>query len=203
MQPKKISKKLVIGITGSFGSGKSTVARYFLPYGFQVIDADKVAHSLLKAGTQTYKQVRRIFSQDVLIKGKQLNRKKIGEIVFKNKRLRHKLNQVIHPQVIRIIKNKIKASRAKAIILDVPLLIESGMQKSVDKVVVVKIKPREQIKRLEKKFSFCEADIVCRIKAQMPLSDKVRMADFVIDNSGSLKETRKQVGKLRRLLWKN
>ncbi|MDD4900306.1 MAG: dephospho-CoA kinase [Candidatus Omnitrophica bacterium] len=196
MLQKKIAKKTIVGLTGSFGSGKSTAARYFKAHGCTVIDADKIAHSLLKPGTSTCRKVKKLFSGS-------LSRKNIGALVFKNRKLLTELNRIIHPRVIRMIKDKIRTARPGLVILDVPLLIESGMYKNVDKVIVVKINRKEQIKRMKKKFSFSEAEVLNRIKAQLPLSDKVRIADFVIDNSGSLQETKKQVEKIRRQLWKN
>ena len=193
---RKKSKKIIIGITGSFGSGKSTVAKCLKERGCLVIDADKIAHSLLKAGTPAYAKLRKIFPGS-------FSRKKIGARAFKDKKLLQELNRIIHPQVIRIIREKTDSTKAKKIILDVPLLIEAGMHKNVDKVIVVKINRKEQIRRMKKKFFFSKAEILSRIKAQLPLSDKVRIADFVIDNSGSLQETKKQVENIRRQLWKN
>jgi len=202
MAPKR-KKKIIIGLTGSFGSGKSTVAKYFRSYGAEVIDADKIAHSLLNPGTKIYRQIRRIFGSKVFTRGQRIDRKKIATIVFKDKKRLKKLNQIIHPQVIRMIKQQIRLSKAKAVILDVPLLIESGLGRIVDKIIVVKITRKQQLKRIKKKFSLSEADILKRIKMQLPLSRNVRMADFVIDNSSTHKETIKQAGKIRRLLWKN
>ena len=200
---RKQKKKKIIGITGSFGSGKTSVAKYFSSYGAKIIDADKIVHSLLNPGTKVYRQIKHIFGSGVFTRSQRIDRKKIAAIVFEDRKCLKKLNQIIHPQVIRLIKNEIRLSKARVVILDVPLLIESGLGRIVDKIIVVKITRKQQLKRIKKKFSLSEADILKRIKMQLPLSRKVRMADFVIDNSGTFKETRKQAGKLRRLLWKN
>ncbi len=200
---RKQKKKKIIGVTGSFGSGKTSVAEYFGSYGAKVIDADKIAHSLLNPGTKVYRQIKHIFGSGVFAKNQRVDRKKIAAIVFKDRKCLKKLNQIIHPQVIRLIKNEIRLSKARVVILDVPLLIESGLGRIVDKIIVVKITRKQQLKRIKKKFSLSEADILKRIKMQLPLSRKVRMADFVIDNSSTHKETIKQAGKIRRLLWKN
>jgi dephospho-CoA kinase len=109
----------------------------------------------------------------------------------------------VYPQIIRIIKEKIKASKSQNIILDAPLLIEAGLEGLADKLLVVTISREEQLKRLLRKTNLKKADILKRIRAQYPLSRKVRMADFIIDNSGRLKETKEQVNKIRRLLWKS
>ena len=139
----------------------------------------------------------------ILRKNKLINRNKLGGIVFNDKRLLRRLNNAIHPQVIGIIRKRVRNSRSKVIILDVPLLVESGLTKFIDKLVVVKIDRARQIKRIQGKTSLTRADIIKRIKSQMPLSRKVRLAHFVIDNSGTIKQTRKQAEQIRRILWKN
>ena len=196
-------KRLVLGLTGSFGSGKTTVAKYFRTYGARIVDAYRIAHAVLGPGKPAYKKIVRIFGERILKKNKSIDRKRLAKIVFRNNNLLHKLNCVVHPEVIKAIKARISALESGIIVLDAPLLIEAGLNKIVDKLIVVSIDRKEQLARLEKKLYLGKRDILERIKAQIPLSDKVRMADFVIDNSLRLEETRKQVIKIRRLLWKN
>ncbi len=193
----------LVGITGSFGSGKTTVAGIFRSYGAEIIDADRIAHSCIADGTQAYKRICKAFGKDILKKNRTIDRVKLAGIVFAHKGLLKKLNKIIHPEVIRVIRNKIKKSRAKIIVLDAPLLLEAGLRRMVDKLIVVKIKRAEQLERIQRKFSFSREDILKRIKHQMPLQLKVRLADFVIDNSGTIEETKKQIEEIRRLLWKN
>ena len=194
MQRQRHNKeKVVLGITGSFGSGKTTVARIFQSFGAKIIDADRIAHRVIKPGRPIYKKIINIFGKDVLNKNRTINRHRLAKIVFNNKNLLKRLNKIIHPQVIRIIKTKIKTTRAKVIVLDAPLLIEARLKNLVDKLIVVKIDRAKQIERLIKKTSLSKKDTLKRIRHQMPLADKVRLADFVIDNSGSIGRTKKQV----------
>lgn len=196
-------KRIILGLTGSFGSGKTTVARMFQSSGCNIIDADRIAHGLVKPENKIYKKIIDVFGKDILNKDGSLNRNKLAKIVFNNERPLKVLNKIIHPEVIRVIKNRIRASRAKVIVLDAPLLIETGLKKSVDKLIVVKINRKRQIERLIKKTSLSKTDILRRIKYQLPLQDKVRLADFVIDNSGTIGKTKRQVEQIRRQLWKN
>jgi dephospho-CoA kinase len=196
-------QKLVIGLTGSFGSGKTTVAGMFRAARAQVIDADKIAHGLLKPGAPTYARIVRAFGTRILRKNKEIDRSALARVVFGNKVLLRRLDGIIHPEVIRRIRKEIKESRRKVIVLDVPLLIEAGVAKLTDAVVVVCASRRAQLKRLTKKTGLSRTDILRRIKAQMSLANKVRMADFVIDNNGSINQTKKQVYAIRRKLWKS
>jgi len=193
MKRQGTSKRLILGLTGSFGSGKSTVARIFKSLGATVIDADRIAHQIIRPGSQIYKKIINIFGKDILKKNKAIDRDKLAQIVFNNKNLLKKLNQIMHPQIIRIIKDEIKTSKSKLIILDAPLLIEAGLNNLVDKLIVVRLDTRQQIKRLLGKLSLKKSEILKRLNVQIPLEDKVRLADFVIDNSGTMGETEQQV----------
>jgi len=195
---KRNKERIILGITGSFGSGKTIVAREFHSFGAKVINADKIAHKIVEPGTQIYKKTINVFGGVILKKNETINRDKLAKIVFNNKNSLNILNRIIHPEVIRIIKNQIKISPSKIIVLDAPLLIEAGLRKIVDKIVVVKISRKKQIQRIIKKTSLSKTDILKRIRHQMPLLDKIRLADFVIDNNGSIQETKKQV----KNIWK-
>ena len=203
MPKLKQSKKLVIGLTGSFGSGKSTVAGMFKKSGSTVIDADKLAQTSISPGNPAYRKIKSIFGAGVLSGKRQVDRARLARAVFNNKNLLLRLNRIIHPEVIRIILRKIKAARPGMVILDAPLLIEAGLRNIVDKLIVVRASRNNQIKRIQRKFPIKKADILKRIKCQLSQKEKVRLADFVIDNDGSINETRKQVAELRRRLWKN
>lgn len=207
----RFKKRIILGLTGSFGSGKTTVAKIFRTSGAEVIDADRIAHRLMRPDTAAYKRLINTFGKSILKKNKGIDRNKLGEIVFDDKNLLVRLNRIVHPAVIRIIKNRIATSSKRVIVLDAPLLIEAGLRGLVDKLIVVKIDRKEQTERILRKYKKAGAktaltrkDIVKRINAQMSLSDKVRMADFVIDNSGTIEKTKKQVGQIiRRRLWKD
>lgn len=204
MKGQKIKpNKITLGITGGFGTGKTTVANCFKNFGAKIIDADKIARRLTRPGSKVYKRIISIFGVTVLKKNKFINREKLSQIVFNSNNLLERLNQAVHPEVIKVIKKQIKGSAKKIIILDVPLLFEAGLQYLVDKTIVVRANKDEQLKRLVIRTSLSRENILKRINAQMRLSDKIRQADFVIDNNGTIEKTKKQVERLRRVLWKN
>ena len=179
---------MVIGITGSFGSGKTTVAKMFARFGAYTIEADKVYHSLIKPGNPCYKKIVQHFGKGVLKKNQEIDTKKFGRIVFKEKSKLKLLNRLVQPEIIRKIQEIIKDFR-KLIVVDAALLIESGFYKKVDKIIVVKNKISVQVKRLKQVKGLTEKDIIRRIRMQMPLKKKLAFADFIIDNSGSKKDT--------------
>lgn len=185
-------KKFILGVTGSFGSGKTTVAGMLKGCGVKVIDADRIAHELIKPASPVYKKVIKAFGT--------AKRHKLAALVFNNKNLLRKLNNIIHPAVIRRIKRQIIDAPGEAIVLDAPLLIEAGLVKLIDKLIVVKLSRKEQIKRLIKKTGLNKKDLTKRIDAQIPLKYKVILADFIIDNSGTVKGTRRQVGEICKIL---
>ncbi len=188
-------KPFVIGITGGIGTGKSTVARMLAPRGIPVVDADALAHAALRPHTAGYRAARKAFGT--------VDRRALAKLVFENTAARRRLERIVHPAVIKAIRERVASCRAPAIIVDVPLLIEAGMQRMADAVVVVTAPRAVQIERLARRSKLMRAAILRRIRAQMPLSEKVRLADFVIDNSRSLQYTRNQVVALRRKLWKS
>ncbi len=202
MQRQK-GKKIILGLTGSFGSGKTTVARILRSYGALILDADKIAHQCIGRGGSAYKKILSVFGDRILGKDKRIDRRRLAAIVFSDKGLLKKLNKIIHPQVTGIIKENIKRSKKRVIVIDAPLLIESGLHRIADKLIVVKINRAEQLKRIQKKFSLSKSHILKRIKAQIPLPCKVRMADFVIDNNATIRRTKEELDKIRRRLWKS
>ncbi len=196
-------KRIILGLTGSFGSGKSTVARIFRSFGAKIIDADKIAHTVIKPRTKVYEKIINNFGKDILKRNKTIDRDKLSKIVFSNKHLVKELNSIVHPEVIRVIKQKIKTSSKRVIVLDAPLLIEAGLGKIVDKLIVVTVTKEKRIDRICKKTNLSRPDILKRIEAQISLRNKIRLADFVIDNSGTVENTKKQIQVIRRLLWRN
>ena len=196
MQKQKKDKKLIIGVTGIFGSGKSTVSGILKSHGLKIIDADKIAHRYLLPQAKTYKKIVDFFGRGILKATNEIDRHKLGKLVFANHRLLKKLNSIMHPKIIREIKTGIKNSKAGLIVLDAPLLLEAGLKKMVDDLIVVIIDRDELIRRLIKKTSLKRSEILKRIKSQVSQSGKSRFADFIIDNSGTVSETRKQVKKV-------
>jgi dephospho-CoA kinase len=202
-EPKQKKSKIIIGLTGSFGSGKSTVAKIFKAYGAKIIDADKIAHKAIRPHSQIYQKIIKAFGKDILKRDKVIDRRKLADKVFNNKKSLRKLSQIVHPEVIRVIKKEMKDALQKVVVLDAPLLIETGLARMVDKLIVVKINRKEQIKRMQRKFHLKRMDILRRVRSQIPLSYKLHMADFIIDNNGTIEMTKKQVGQIRRLLWRS
>lgn len=187
----------IIGLTGGFGTGKSFVASSFKKLGAKIIDADKLAHRTLKKGSAAYKRIIATFGRPVLGANGSINRKALAGIVFDNKKNLAKLNQIIHPEVIGKIRGRIKSARkSEILIIDAPLLCETGLSDLTDVLVVVRASRKNQIERCMKKFSIKEEDIVKRMACQIPLKEKVGIADYVIDNNGTRKETEKQVKKI-------
>ncbi|MBI4707056.1 MAG: dephospho-CoA kinase [Candidatus Omnitrophica bacterium] len=199
----KKQNKIILGLTGGLGSGKTTVARIFKSLGAQVIDADKLAHACLKKGSNVYQKIISVFGTRILLSNSNIDRKKLGSIVFNNCKMLRKLNSIIHPEVIRMMTDDISSSRARVVVLDVPLLIEAGLEKIADKIVVVNASRANQVERVFRKSKIKREEILKRIRCQMPLSKKAKLADFVIDNNGGLKETRRQVKQIWRRMWKS
>lgn len=193
-----MSKKLIVGITGGLGTGKSTVTGIFRKLGAAVISADRIAHDLILPEGPAYKKVVSLFGVKILKKDKRIDRKKLAQIVFNDKRKLMLLNSVIHPKVIKRIKEIIKKDRTskKVYIIDAPLLIEAGALNMIDRLIVVATDRNTQIKRCIKNFGLKRSDILKRIRCQMPLAKKRRLADFIIDNNRPLNSTKKMVEKI-------
>jgi len=202
--PKLKFKKLVIGVTGSLGSGKTTVSGMLGCLGGKIVDADKIAHEIIKPYKKIYKKIVRVFGREVLKKDGSVDRRKLGQIVFKSSSALGTLNKIMHPEIIRLIKEDIQLTKKKIIVLDAPLLVEAGLLNFVDYLIVVRAKKDAQLERVSKKSGIKKSEIIRRMKAQYPISAKVRLADFIIDNSRTLENTKKQVKEIwRKIKWKN
>ena len=190
---------LVLGVTGGIGSGKSTVARLFGKLGARVLDADELAHEVMKPGKLAARKIVDAFGEDILNPDDSIHRKKLADRVFNDPEALADLEAIVHPRVIRVIREKMKRlrrnRRVHVVILDVPLLFESGSEKLADHVVVVNTPPELARARLRGR-GMSEEEITRRSAAQMDPSAKVALADFVIDNSGGLDKTRRQVSEL-------
>jgi dephospho-CoA kinase len=184
---------MIIGITGSFGSGKTTVAKMFAKLGAYVIDADRVYHSLIKPGRSCYKRIVRHFGKGILGISGHIDREKLSKSVFKEKSKLKLLNRLVHPEITKEIRRAIKSRKEKVIIVDAALLLESGFYKEVDKVILVANKKKEQVKRIRNKRGLSSAKTLGRIQMQMPFKKSRAFADFIIDNSGTKTQTLRQV----------
>ncbi|HEX3015431.1 MAG TPA: dephospho-CoA kinase [Desulfobacteria bacterium] len=187
----------VVGLTGGIASGKSTVARILQEQGAAIIDADKLTKELQQPHTPVWDEIVRRFGSGVLLNDDTLNRKKLAEIVFKDKNALTDLENIVHPRVIdrvqeRIVKLELPGQSTVAVI-DAPLLIEAKMTGLVDEVWVVSVPEETQVKRLIARDALTAEQAAARIRSQMSLADKLRYADRVIDSSGTIEETRQRV----------
>lgn len=189
----------VIGLTGGLASGKTTVARMFGDLGAQIIDADKIAHRQLRKGSLCYNRIIRLLGREILVSGK-IDRRKVASRVFNNHQLLQKLERIVHPVVrktiIHLIEVNNRRRRKRIIVLDVPLLYETKLDKLVDVTIVVQASRAAQLQRAVNGLHITKADAQRRLKAQMPLQKKIRMADILIDNNKTLTITQKQVKRI-------
>jgi len=186
---------LIIGLTGGIATGKSIVTKMFLDQKIPVVETDIISRDLLKVGTVAYKEVISIFSEDVLLTNKEINRKKLGSIVFSNFRKRAQLNDVIHPRVKTIVLNEISKHKelgTKILVIDVPLLFETDFIELVDKTIVVYAPYDRQKERLIERDNINGDYAELKIHSQMDLEEKVKKADYVIDNSSSILITKNE-----------
>jgi len=189
---------MIIGITGSFGSGKTTVAKMFARLGAYAIDADEVYHSLIRRKEGCYKKIVKCFGKDVLDASGRIDRKKLGKIVFKDRAKLKLLNSITHPEIVKEIKRIARSKKSEFIIVDAPLLIESGFYKEVDRIILVANRKEDQVKRKRESAGLPAKETLKRIRMQMSFKKKLAFADFIIDNSGSRLSTLTQV----REIWK-
>lgn len=179
---------LILGLTGGIASGKSLVARTWRDCGAHLIDADKIVHDLLEPGGQIWQEVIGHFGSAIQLSGGAIDRRRLGEIVFRDDREREWLNQCTHPRVFEAYQTQIRhiAERQPeaVVVLDAALLIETGYHKRMDKVIVVYAREEQQVERLMARDSLSREQALARIKSQMPLDEKRTYADIVIDNTG-------------------
>lgn len=187
---------LVIGLTGGIASGKSTVANMLIDKGITVIDADIIAKQAVEKGMPAYRQIIDEFGEDILLENGDIDRRKLGAMVFTNEQKRLTLNSIVHPAVREeMLKRRDEsiANQETFVVLDIPLLFESKLESLVDKIIVVSVTKELQLERLIKRNQLTEEEALSRIRSQMPLEEKVSRADNVIDNSGTLEETKQQL----------
>ena len=190
---------LIVGLTGGIATGKSTVTNMFLGIDIPVIETDKIAKEMLMKGTEGYEEVVTAFTKSILLTNNEINRKKLALIVFGNPQRRKKLNEIVHPRVKSIVKTEIQKHKelgTKIIVLDVPLLFETDFIGLVDKTMVVYTTFKKQKERLMERERIDKDYAELKISAQMPLNRKVDLADYVIDNSESILETKKAFNRI-------
>jgi dephospho-CoA kinase len=188
---------LNVGLTGGIASGKSTVAAMLVKKGAFHIDFDILAHEVEKPDMPAWRSIIDAFGPEIRNEDGTINRIKLGAIVFADQKKMAQLNAIVHPAVFMAWRRQleeIEKEKTDAIVLsDVPLLIEAGMKQMVDVVLLVYISPEEQLRRLIVRNGYTREDALSRLSAQMPIQDKLALADLIVNNEGSRKETQKQV----------
>ena len=201
----------IVGITGGIACGKTTVSDLLAEKGAIPINADEIGHQLLKADSPVINELIKTFGQDILEKSGDVSRKKLGAIVFKDKAARERLNNILHPLIIERSRGQARQLVTEdptcVVLLDAPLLIEAGAYDTVDLIVVVTASPEVQLRRtLERSVAqgrpLTETEVQARIDSQMPVSEKIKYADVVIENEGTLEELHKHVDELWERLQK-
>ncbi len=195
---------LQVGLTGNIASGKSHVSSVFAELGAQIIDADIIAHELFAPGTATYAKVVQAFGSPILLPDGTIDRKSLGNIVFHQPEQRLRLNALVHPDVVAEVLRRTFALAKQGfdgiVIVDAALMVESGFYRSQDCLVVVFCDPTLQLARVMNRCGISEDEARLRIEAQMPAAEKIRLADYTIDTSGTYSSTREQIEKINRAL---
>lgn len=189
----------VLGLTGGIASGKSSISAMLKEMGFPIVDADEIARRVVEKGSPVLERIKEEFGEGVLNADGTLNRKALGQLVFNSSKKLELLNSITHPAIIEEIRRDIDALSAKGerlCVLDVPLLIESGINNMADAVLLVYVDEKTQLYRLMNRDHIPEELALKKISSQMSYNEKKKYADYIIDNSGSLDCTRAQLEKI-------
>ena len=191
-----------IGLTGGIGSGKSTVARLFQERGAYIIDIDAIAHLVEKPGGMVWNRIVESFGRKILNKDNTIDREVLGGIVFRDYQKLEKLNSIVHPAILDEWRRRLGDIGSKdenaVVISDIPLLIEVGWHRAVDMMILVYTSPDVQAERIMERNGYSYEETEDRLRSQMPVDEKIPFADFVINNEGTLEETKTIVD----MVWK-
>lgn len=195
---------IVVGLTGGLATGKSTAARLFHRCGAVVLDADDLARRAIEPGRPAWREIVRAFGKGVLLPDRTVDRAALGRLVFADRTGLKRLNAIVHPRVAREQARLTKAAAARdaaaVVVYDVPLLFEAGVDKRMDKIIVVAADRRTQLDRLLRRNGFTRTEALRRIRAQMPLRRKIRRADYVLDGTLPAGRLRREVAAIYRQL---
>lgn len=186
----------VLGLTGGIASGKSAVSQYFKEKNIPVIDADEIAKEVVKPRTPGLAKIVAHFGSSILTDERVLDRKKLGNIIFNDEDKRQQLNDIIHGEIeqrIDKLLNELKSSNHSLIVIDVPLLFEANYESKCDEIMTVFVSQPTQLKRLMLRDSLSEKDALTRVNSQMSIIDKALNSDVIIDNEGTIENTKLQV----------
>lgn len=188
---------LHVGLTGNIGSGKSTASAMFAEFGAHIMDADKIVHRLLMPGSKVYDAVKSAFGAECLNSDGTIDRRRLGKIIFENPEKRNLLNTLIHPAVRTEILGRLVTLEQEVgsgvAIVDAALMVETGFYRLFEKIIVVACDPALQLSRVMARDGLSEAEARARIASQMPMAEKMKVAHYRIDTSGTRRETRNQV----------
>jgi dephospho-CoA kinase len=191
---------IIVGLTGGIASGKTTVAAIFRCQGARIIDADLIARQVVAQGEPSWRAIRDLFGAAVLNADGTINRQLLANWVFKNPRLRHELEKIVHPWVRSRMENQLDSIRQTdpraVVVQDIPLLFESGMTRGLAEIIVVYAPVALQLQRLVRRDGIGIEDACARIRSQLPIEEKCRRATIVINNSGDPSETEAQALKV-------
>ena len=187
---------IIAGLTGGIASGKSTICGFFLDAGARIIDADKIARQLVRRGAPAYDEIVACFGTAILMPDGEIDRRKLGDIIFNDRPKKACLDAIVHPRVferLAQITAQIAAQAPDAVVIrDIPLLFETGMQTDLSEVIVVYVPENLQLKRLMQRDGISQRAAMARIRSQMSIEEKRKRATVVIDNSGVLAASRRQ-----------
>ena len=189
----------IVGLTGGIASGKSTVAAMLRQLGAPIVDADQLAREVVEPGTPALSEIVARWGEDVLDADGRLDRKRLGDIVFKDPEARRALEAITHPRIAAAGQQAIAkhaAAGAEVVVYEAALIVENKLHSWMDALIVVSVSPKVQLQRLMARDGISADDAQARIDAQLPLVDKVAVADYVIDNSGPLSHTREHVAQM-------
>ncbi len=191
----------VIGLTGGIGSGKSTVSRFLAELGAVIIDADRVGHEVLKPDTGGWREVVTAFGRQILTPDGDIDREKLGEIVFGNAESLARLNQVMHPWMYNIVEAQLEECQrqgVEVVVVEAPLLLEAGWTSLVNEVWVTVAPEATVLRRLQERLGLSKPKSLARIHSQLSSEERVKHADVIIDTDCSLNELKARVGELWR-----
>ena len=194
----------VVGLTGGIASGKSVVSNMLRDLGAGIIDADEISREVMIPHTKCWEEVIASYGSELLLEDLTIDRKKLAISVFKDSKKIKKLNRIVHPYIMQRIEEMIDEIRDKdpqaLVIVDAALLVETGVYKHYDKLIVVYVSKETQLKRLIIRDAMSQEEAESRIDLQSPLTEKLKVADYIIENEGSLSKTREEVEKVYKAL---
>ncbi len=188
--------KLIVGITGGIACGKSNVCQNIRDLGYTVLDCDKISYELSLKGNIVYKEIIEAFGSDYLLSDGQIDRRKLGKLIFSNEESRILLNSISHPHIKNELLRQINSLSDKLVFIEVPLLFESGFNELCNCVICIYLERELQIKRLMERDLIDREYAITKISSQMDLERKKLLADYIIDTKGSFDDTKKQVEKI-------